>query len=558
MKKDNIKVYIYTRVSTTMQIEGYSLDAQKARMKAYAAFNDYEIVGEYEDAGKSGKSTEGRLAFNRMLEDICADKDGVSYVLVFKLSRFGRNAADVLSTLQIMQDHGVNLICVEDGIDSSKEAGKLMISVLSAVAEIERENIRVQTMEGRIQKAREGKWNGGFAPYGYKLKKGKLIINEDEASAIRTIFDLYVNTSKGATGIAKQLELLGIGKIPRQNGTCPLFNAQLIRRILENPVYCGKIAYGRRKTEKVHGTRNEYRLVEQDDYLLVDGLHEAIVSEELWNQAQAKLRSQARKYERIDRGQEFRTHLLTGIVKCPICGVGMYANKCIKRKPDGTKYKDFYYYGCKHRSMTRGHKCDYKKQIHEELLDEAVAEIIKSLVSTPRFAAMMQQKISKKIDIDAVGQEISGYEKQLRLALSAKDRLLDEIDELDPSEKHYAKRKKDLADRLDKMYDKIEDIEQQLQTAREKKKSVEAEQLTTQNLYKILLCFDRLYDLMTEIEKRQLLETMVEEIQVFEERQPNGRWLKSIKFKLPIIEEDLNFGLDGKSNVETVCLLTKR
>ena len=68
-------------------------------------------------------------------------------VLVFKLSRFGRNAADVLNSLQRMQDFGVNLICVEDGIDSSKDSGKLMISVLSAVAEIERENILVQTME---------------------------------------------------------------------------------------------------------------------------------------------------------------------------------------------------------------------------------------------------------------------------------------------------------------------------------------------------------------------------------------------------------------------------
>ena len=165
MKKEKIKVYIYTRVSTAMQIDGYSLDAQKSRMKAFADFNDYEIVGEYEDAGKSGKSIEGRVEFNRMMEDIKSGKDGVSYVLVFKLSRFGRNAADVLSTLQVMQDFGVNLICVEDGIDSSKDAGKLMISVLSAVAEIERENIRVQTMEGRIQKAREGKWNGGFAPY---------------------------------------------------------------------------------------------------------------------------------------------------------------------------------------------------------------------------------------------------------------------------------------------------------------------------------------------------------------------------------------------------------
>ena len=73
-----------------------------------------------------------------------------------------------------MQDYGVNLICVEDGIDSSKDVGKLMISVLSAVAEIERENILVQTMEGRRQKAREGRWNGGFAPYGYQLVNGEL------------------------------------------------------------------------------------------------------------------------------------------------------------------------------------------------------------------------------------------------------------------------------------------------------------------------------------------------------------------------------------------------
>ena len=86
MKKERIEVYIYTRVSTTMQIDGYSLDAQKSRMKAYAEFNDFQIVGEYEDAGKSGKSIEGRLEFNRMMEDIKSGKDSGSYVLVFKLS----------------------------------------------------------------------------------------------------------------------------------------------------------------------------------------------------------------------------------------------------------------------------------------------------------------------------------------------------------------------------------------------------------------------------------------------------------------------------------------
>ena len=111
MAKEKIKVYTYTRVSTAMQIDGYSLDAQKSRMKAFAEFNDYEIAHEYEDAGKSGKSIEGRTQFNQMMEDIKTGKDGVSFVLVFKLSRFGRNAADVLSTLQVMQDFGVNLIC---------------------------------------------------------------------------------------------------------------------------------------------------------------------------------------------------------------------------------------------------------------------------------------------------------------------------------------------------------------------------------------------------------------------------------------------------------------
>lgn len=558
MKNEKTKVYIYTRVSTAMQIDGYSLDAQKSRMRAFAEFNDYKIVGEYEDAGKSGKSVEGRIQFNQMMEDIKANKDGVSYVLVFKLSRLGRNAADVLSTLQVMQDFGVNLICVEDGIDSSKDAGKLMISVLSAVAEIERENIRVQTMEGRIQKAREGKWNGGFAPYGYSLEKGQLFINEEEAEAIRVIFDQYVHTDIGANGLAKYLENHGIRKIPRQNGKNPLFDAALLRRILKNPVYCGKIAYGRRRTEKVHGTRNDYKLVEQDDYLLVDGLHEGIVSEELWHEAQVKLLAQAKKYEKVNHGKDNKIHLLSGIVRCPTCGAGMYGNKSIKHKADGTKYKDFFYYGCKHRTMTHGHKCDYKKQINEELLDDAVAEVIVKLVSNPKFATMMQEKINMKVDTTAIEQEIANYEKQLRQSYSVKARLMEEIDSLDPDDKHYYKRKTDLDDRLYKMYDKIEDTENLLIVARAKKMAIEAEKLTGDNIYKVLIYFEKLYAVMNEQEKRQLMETLISEIQIYPERQPNGQWLKSIKFKLPIIEEDMNISLDNDTHIETVCLLVLR
>ena len=450
----------------------------------------------------------------------------------------------------------MNLICVEDGIDSSKDAGKLMISVLSAVAEIERENIRVQTMEGRIQKAREGKWNGGFAPYGYQLVNGKLEINEEEAVAIRTIYDQYVNTDIGSNGISKYLENHGIRKIQRQNGKNPLFDAHLVRLILKNPVYCGKIAYGRRKTEKVHGTRNEYHLVEQENFLLVDGLHEAIIPEDVWNAAQAKLIAQAKKYEHVNKGKNERTHLLSGIVKCPICGAGMYGNKSIKYKKDGTKYKDFFYYGCKHRGMQRGHKCDYRKQIREELLDDAVAEVIVKLVSNPHFAAMMQEKINMKVDTTAIDQEITNYEKQLRQDYTIKSKLIEEIDNLNPDDRHYIRRKADLDDRLYRMYDKIEELESQLMDARAKKTSIEAEKITGDNIYKVLIYFDKLYFAMNDVERRQLIEALIAEIQIYEERKPNGQWLKSIRFKLPIIENDLSIGLDNGEHVETVVKLS--
>lgn len=557
MSQEKTKVYIYTRVSTTMQIDGYSLDAQKARMKAYADFNDYQIVGEYEDAGKSGKSIEGRASFCRMMEDIKSCKDGVAYVLVFKLSRFGRNAADVLSTLQVMQDFGVNLICVEDGIDSSKDAGKLMISVLSAVAEIERENIRVQTMEGRIQKAREGRWNGGFAPYGYRLVDGVLQINEDEAPAIRTIFEQYVNTDTGANGLSKYLENHGFQKLARQNGTSPLFSATLIRAILKNPVYCGKIAFGRRKLEKIHGTRNEYHQVPQENYLLVDGLHEGIVSEELWNAAQVKLLAQSKRYEPVNRSKTEQVHLLSALVKCPVCGAGMYSNKCTKRKKDGTPYKSFSYYSCKHRKMQRGQKCDFNKQIQEEVLDNAVVEVIIKLVSNPKFAAMMQEKINSKVDTTAIEQELAAAEKMLRQYYSVKSKIMEEIDTLDPDDRHYIIRKSDLDERLYRMYDKIEEAENNLMDARAKKQAIEANKVTGDNIYKVLICFEKLYNVMNPLERKKLMEHLISEIQIYPERQLNGQWLKSIKFRLPIVEKDIDLCLDNESHTEAIVSLQR-
>jgi site-specific DNA recombinase len=294
---------------------------------------------------------------------------------------------------------------------------------------------------------------------------------------------------------------------------------------------------------------------------VVDGLHEGIVSEEMWNQAQVKMIAQAKKYEHVNKAKDTRTHLLSGLVKCPICGAGMYGNKSIKHRKDGTKYKDFFYYGCKHRTMTRGHKCDYKKQINEDVLDAAVVEVITKLVANPQFASMMQDKINMKVDTTVIDQEITALEKQLKQSYAVKRKTLEEIETLDPDGRHYKRLKADLDDRLYRMYDKIDEQEQSLIEAKAKKQSIESEKVTGDNIYKILIYFDKFYSLMNEEERRKLMESLIEEIQIYEERQPNGQWLKSITFRLPIIEKDMKIsvedGLDSEQHIETVCLLTR-
>ena len=94
--------------------------------------------------------------------------------------------------------------------------------------------------------------------------------------------------------------------------------------------------------------------------------------------------------------------------------------------------------------------------------------------------------------------------------------------------------------------------------ARAKKQAIEADKITGDNIYKVLICFEKLYNVMNPLERKKLMEHLISEIQIYPERQPNGQWLKSIKFKLPIIEEDMEMSLDSDTHVETVCQLALR
>ena len=527
--KKKTKCYIYTRVSTAIQVDGFSLDAQKDKLRKYAEFQDMEIAGEYSDEGHSGKNIKGRHEFMRMLNDIEDGKDGVDFVLVFKLSRFGRNAADVLSSLQLMQDYGVNLICVEDGIDSSKEAGKLLISIIAAVAEMERENIRVQTMAGREQKAREGKWNGGFAPYGYKLENGELVIAEDEVEIIQMIFDRYIHTNDGINGVANYLNNHGYTKKLRQNGTIPGFSSSFIKKIIDNPVYMSKIAYGRRRTEKKTGTRNETHVVEQSEFPVYEGIHEAIISEEDWNLAQEKRSKNNYRREKIHNPEH--AHILSGILKCPCCGKGMYGNIAKAGRKDN---KTRYYYYCKNTVNATGHKCTFRCNIEQSQIDDVLAKLITAMTKEGKFKEAIQDKIGSTVDTTDLEKQLSVLNTNLHQAETIKTRLEQQMDNLDVTDTHYDKKISDLQRRLDVQYDKIDEVEEAIAELKSQIYELKKNQIDADSIYRFLGAFNNLYSECTDVEKKQFMQAFIERIDIFPERRGDGNWIKNIKFQFPV------------------------
>ena len=190
------------------------------------------------------------------------------------------------------------------------------------------------------------------------------------------------------------------------------------------------------------------------------------------------------------------------------------------------------------------------------MLDASVAEVISKLVINPKFSDLIRSKINMEVDTSALDQEIANYEKQLRQLYHNKDTILSDIDSLDYEDKHYQRRKTDLENRLYKTYDKIDEAEELLISAKTKKRALLADKITGDNIYKALIFFDKLYAQMNEAEKREFLSQLVDNVQIYEERKENGQWLKSIEFKLPIIEKEFTLSLDNDTQNETVVKLS--
>lgn len=518
------KCYIYTRVSTAAQTEGYSLEAQQERLREYADYKNLEIAGEYCDAGKSGKSIVGRPAFLQMLDDISSEKDNISFVLVFKLSRFGRNAADILKSLQLLEDYEVDLICVEDAIDSSTPGGKLTLTILSAVAEIERENINVQFMAGKMQKIFNGGWPGGPAPYGYRSVNKELVVEPEEAEIVRLIFDRYIQDDGTLNGVAIWLNNNGYSRISK--GEVKPFTYDFIVNVLDNPTYHGKINYFRRTNIK--GIRKNPK-----DAVEVDGIHEAIIDEDLWQQAREKREASSGRQEKVDEPD--RVSLLSGLIKCPACGNGLIASKSkhVNRNRGG-HYKTIHYYSCRYYRKSAGRTCEFKHTYNQTKVDSAVYEIVSNLAAHPAFEKAMAMAAGGDESVEAYEKRMKEIRKDLYHQEHEKNRVGAELDNLDVLSDDYDTEYERIQAEMDDIYDRIESLELSLKKI--KKKCSEARQgvSSIEGIKKILKNFGKFYEKLTSEEQRELYRQFIERIEVYPEEQEDGRVLKSIHFRFPV------------------------
>ncbi len=342
-------VAIYIRVSTDSQAEeGYSIDAQREQLTAYCVAKGWKNYQYYIDGGYSGSSLD-RPEIQRLIRD--AQNNRISNCLVFKLDRLSRSQKDTLYIIEdIFNTHGVGFISLNESMDTTTPMGRLMIGILSAFAQLERENIQLRTRMGMKERVKSGLWMGGKRiPFGYDYDpvQGILIPNKD-ADTVRKIYDLYIqgySAQKIADMVGLKYEKLAV-------------------QILTRKTNYGIIEYN----------GEEYQ-----------GKHEGIISKETFDKAMKIM------FNRKTNNLTTSNHLLTGLIYCGKCGAKMQYRKWGKNGDKLVCYSQ----QTNKKYLIKDADCDQEKIWADEIEDIVIADI-------KRFALKYQEMEDEQIQTSVV------------------------------------------------------------------------------------------------------------------------------------------------------------
>lgn len=395
-------VAIYCRFSDSKQEGGYSIKAQRDACAKYAVDNGYRIVQEYVDEAISGR-TDDRPEFQRMMSDSATKL--FKFLIIHKYDRFSRNRYDHIIYKRELEKSGVKVISVSEPVDHDNAYGVIMESLYEGLADAYSKNLARETMKGMTEGAKAGFWQSGKPPFGYSIKKvpyngkekSKLEVQPEEAAVVRHIFDSYVNGQVGMKRLAQDINVMGY-----RTRSGSQFLSTSIEKILNNTVYTGVIIFNR---EEKHGYPTIY----------TENAHEAIISQELFNEAQC-IKS-LRHTEKVRPAFDYK---LTSYLECGECGSSMSGESAHNRHKS-----IFHYYRCRDNRTTG--KCS-SKRVRRELIEDHVFKGIQSVIASKKtihavvrdLLDIAKSKIKKNVsDLKRIDSEIPilkrKYDKLMRI-----------------------------------------------------------------------------------------------------------------------------------------------
>lgn len=384
------KVAIYARVSTTNQAEeGYSIDGQIDSLEKYCEAMGWDVYNKYIDAGFSGGSLK-RPEMANLINDV---KKGLfDTVLVYKLDRLSRNVRDTLYLIKdVFNINKIDFVSIQENIDTSSAMGTLFLTLLSAIAEFEREQIKERMQLGKLGRAKAGKsmmWGRTSYGYDYQKETGSLIINPAQSLVVKYIFERYL-AGRSITKLRDDLN----EKYPKEIS----WNYRAVRGILSNPVYC---------------SYNQYK------GQLFPGEHEPIISEDVYKRTQEELKIRQRIAAEKTNPRPFQAkYMLSGLAQCGYCHAPLKLIMGGIRK-DGTRFIRYECYQ-RHPRKTAGvtvynnnQKCHSGAYDKDELEKYIITEIAK-LQHDQSYIEQLFSTQSSTIDRESYQKQIEELTKKL-------------------------------------------------------------------------------------------------------------------------------------------------
>ena len=342
----NAGIYCRLSVEDENVSESESIQTQKAILTEYCDKHGFHIVDYYVDDGRTGTNFQ-RPEFQRMLEDIEAGK--VNTVLCKDLSRFGRNYYEAGRYLDdYFVEKGVRFIAPGNNVDSAKGEYDLTVPFINMMNDYYARDISAKTRAAKEARAKQGMYMGSKAPYGYVKDpedKHKLIEDPEAAEVVRRMFNMAAD-GNGYNHIARTLQQEGVlnpYSYEAQRNPNYLKGRKLtvdcrwhvtsVKSILTNPVYLGQCIACRRGSRKMHG-KKLYR--PEEDWIVVQGTHTPLISQEEWDQAQERLGARKRKCKTGE------PQMFAGLLRCSDCGNAL-SFSAIKGDPGNGVFKCWYY-----------------------------------------------------------------------------------------------------------------------------------------------------------------------------------------------------------------------